>query len=102
MKITLRNGFAIVGSVACAAWSTTAIAQSCTAFNEAPMLAANVASGALPPVADRLPAEPMVAPVAEHVAMARRKRYSTPVRSSLQQPRIWACLMFCAGLPTIR
>ena len=67
MKITLRNGLAIVGSVACAAWSTTAIAQSCTAFNEAPMLAANVASGALPPVADRLPAEPMVAPVAEQI-----------------------------------
>ena len=38
-----------------------------TAFNEAPMLAALVASGDLPPVEERLPKEPLIIPVVERI-----------------------------------
>lgn len=44
---------------------STALAQS--TFNEAPMLAEQVASGELPPVAERLPAEPLVIEPVEQV-----------------------------------
>ncbi|WP_421726046.1 ABC transporter substrate-binding protein [Bauldia sp.] len=39
---------------------TSAFAQQCTTYNEAPELAAQVAAGTLPPLAERLPANPLV------------------------------------------
>jgi peptide/nickel transport system substrate-binding protein len=42
-------------------------APAITEYNEAPMLAEMVASGDLPPVGERLPAEPMVVPPIESI-----------------------------------
>lgn len=47
--------------------ATPAWAQSCTAYNEAPELSAKVASGDLPPVAERLPLHPRVVEPAEQI-----------------------------------
>jgi len=70
MKPMLRSSVAFAGAVACATLSTSAFAQTtCTSYNEAPMLADAVASGSLPAVGDRLPAEPMVVEVAEQIGV---------------------------------
>ena len=47
--------------------ASSALAQSCTDYNEAPALAALVEAGDLPPVAERLPAEPLVLEVASEI-----------------------------------
>ncbi len=52
-------------AVGVAAW--TAIASPAAAFNEAPALADKVKAGGLPPVDQRLPADPLVVPVVESV-----------------------------------
>lgn len=58
----------LVSSAAIAALaSAPALAQTCESFGEAPELAALVASGTLPPVAERLPLEPLVLDVAEEI-----------------------------------
>lgn len=49
------------------ALAAPALADSCSEYHEAPALTEAVAAGILPPVADRLPAEPLVAPVAERI-----------------------------------
>jgi peptide/nickel transport system substrate-binding protein len=50
-----------------AAQPTAAPAAADTQYNEAPMLAEQVQAGSLPPVAERLPTNPLVVPVAEKV-----------------------------------
>ena len=52
--------------VFCAALGGTALAQDMT-YSEAPLLAEQVASGELPPVEERLPAEPIVIEPVEQV-----------------------------------
>lgn len=54
-------------SVAAILAATTALSQECSQYNESPMLAAMVAAGDLPPVAERLPSEPLVVAVAEQI-----------------------------------
>jgi len=67
MKNLLRRSVAFVGVISCSALSTAAFAQSCTTHGESPMLADMVSSGNLPPVNDRLPAEPLLVEVAERI-----------------------------------
>lgn len=54
-------------SIAAILAATTALSQECSQYNESPMLAAMVAAGDLPPVAERLPSEPLVVAVAEQI-----------------------------------
>ena len=55
------------GTEESAAGETTAMAAMSGAYNEAPMLAARVATGELPPVEERLPPEPVVITPLEEV-----------------------------------
>ena len=68
MKKILFNRFfrfsTLTGVLAFTALSNSAQAQNCSSYNEAPMLANAVASGALPAVGDRVPEEPLVVEVA--------------------------------------
>ena len=59
----------LTGILAFTALSNSAQAQSCSSYNEAPMLASAVASGALPAVGDRIPEEPLVVEVAEQIGV---------------------------------
>ncbi len=47
--------------------TSAAIAQTCSEYGESPMLAEIVAAGGLPPVSERLPAEPLIVEPAEQV-----------------------------------
>ena len=73
MKKSLFNKFLrfsiITGVLGFTALSNSAQAQSCLSYNEAPMLASAVASGALPAVGDRIPEEPLVVEVAEQIGV---------------------------------
>ena len=73
MKKNLFNRFfkfsTLTGVLAFTALSNSAQAQSCSSYNEAPMLANAVASGALPVVGDRIPEEPLVVEVAEQIGV---------------------------------
>jgi peptide/nickel transport system substrate-binding protein len=69
MKNLLRRGIAFVGVISCSALSTAAFAQNCTTHGESPMLADMVSSGKLPPVNDRLPAEPLLVEVTEQIGV---------------------------------
>jgi len=73
MKKILFNRFfrfsTLTGVLAFTALSNSAQAQSCSSYNEAPMLANAVASGALPAVGDRVPEEPLVVEVAEQIGV---------------------------------
>jgi peptide/nickel transport system substrate-binding protein len=69
MKNLLRRGIAFVGVISCSALSTAAFAQNCTTHGESPMLADMVSSGNLPPVNDRLPAEPLLVEVTEQIGV---------------------------------
>ena len=68
MRLTQRD-IVIAGAVACACWSVPALAQECSSYNEAPMLAEAVAAGTLPAIGDRLPAEPLVVTPYEQVGV---------------------------------
>ena len=59
----------LTGVIAFTALSNSAQAQGCSSYNEAPMLASAVASGALPAVGDRIPEEPIVVEVAEQIGV---------------------------------
>ena len=48
---------------------TSAAAQTCSEYNESPVLAALVAAGDLPAVSERLPAEPLVVQPAEQIGV---------------------------------
>ncbi len=58
-------------AASCAAFSfgltSVAVAQTCSEYNESPMLADIVAAGGLPPVGERLPAEPLIVEPAEQI-----------------------------------
>jgi peptide/nickel transport system substrate-binding protein len=69
MKNLLRRGVAFAGVISCSALSTAAFAQNCTTHGESPMLADMVSSGNLPPVNDRLPAEPLLVEVTEQIGV---------------------------------
>lgn len=70
MSFKWNSAAAFAGSVALSAlFAGSALAQTCTTYNEAPMLADQVASGALPAVADRLPDEPLVVTPAEQIGV---------------------------------
>mgnify|MGYP007107046392 CR=1 FL=1 len=69
MKNLLRRSVAFIGVISCSALSTAAFAQSCTTHGESPMLAEMVSSGNLPPVNDRLPAEPLLVEVTEQIGV---------------------------------
>ncbi|MEF2071131.1 ABC transporter substrate-binding protein [Consotaella aegiceratis] len=60
---------ALAGSVVFVTFAGSALAQTCSTYHEAPILADQVASGALPPVADRLPDEPLVVEPAEQTGV---------------------------------
>lgn len=64
-----------------------AVAQSCSVYTEAPMLAERVASGALPPVADRLPAEPLVVSVADRIGTYGGEMVDTTLGNRLAEFR---------------
>ncbi len=55
----------LLSGVICLLGITSALAV--TEYNEAPMLRTKVAAGELPPVAERLPEEPLVIPVVEKI-----------------------------------
>ncbi len=63
--------FLTVASCAAASFglSSAAVAQTCSEYNESPMLAEIVAAGDLPPVGERLPAEPLVVEPAEQIGV---------------------------------
>jgi peptide/nickel transport system substrate-binding protein len=65
----LKRSVAIAGLATGAIMPTSALAQSCTSYSDSPMLSGAVASGDLPAVGDRLPAEPMLVDVAEQVGV---------------------------------
>ena len=69
MKCLFHSRVAFAGAIACVALSTSVFAQTCTSYNEAPMLADAVAAGSLPAVGDRLPNEPLVVEVAENIGV---------------------------------
>ena len=48
---------------------SAAAAQTCSEYNESPMLAERVANGDLPPVSERLPVEPLVVEPAEQIGV---------------------------------
>lgn len=67
--------------------ATTAISQTCTEFGEAPMLADLVASDDLPPVADRMPTEPLVVDVAEQIGTYGGEMVDTTLGNRLAEFR---------------
>ena len=73
MKKNLFNRFlkfsTLTGVLALTALSNSVQAQSCSSYNESPMLANAVASGALPVVGDRIPEEPLFMEVAEQIGV---------------------------------
>lgn len=69
MNLMSKSNLILAGCMTCAVFSQSVLAQSCETYNESPMLADLVASGTLPAVADRLPAEPLVVEVAEQIGV---------------------------------
>src|SRR5258706_12592867 len=73
MKLKSRASFAIASFVLVTAFTQINVfaqdAVVCDKYNESPLLAADVASGKLPPVQDRLPKNPVVDVPAEKVGM---------------------------------
>ena len=67
LPVLATVGFAGAAGEEASAASTTTAAVDMGGYSEAPMLAAMVASGALPPVEERLPAEPLVQEVVDRI-----------------------------------
>ena len=68
--------------------ASAAVAQQiCTEYNEAPMLADLVAAGDLPPVADRLPLEPLVVEVADRIGTYGGEMVDTTLGNRLAEFR---------------
>ncbi len=77
----------ICGVSALALLAAPAFAQTCTEFNEAPMLAERVAAGELPPVAERVPSEPLVVDVAEQIGVYGGEMVDTTLGNRLAEFR---------------
>ncbi len=60
MRLLRKHLNALAGTIALAVLAGPAAAQTCDTYNEAPALAEAVSAGTLPPIAERLPAEPLV------------------------------------------